>query len=122
MEDSLTGSGRKILPISSSLPARACILADRGLGEAPGERAKRTLDTLTFGGGRRVEINRRKEPGASSRGCFPRLLHAREGGRQIEILVERALYDRHQHRVVETGPPPVELRCGRRGMSACDRI
>jgi hypothetical protein len=46
-----------------------------------------------------------------------RLRHARQRRRQIEVLVQRALHDARQLRIVESGPPLVQRRCGSVGLA-----
>src|SRR6266852_5608512 len=44
-------------------------------------------------------------------GCRSGLANTRKGSGKIEILVQGALHDSHEHRIVETRPPTIERRC-----------
>src|SRR5258708_7394009 len=65
-------------------------------------------------------LRNRKPPPKTCRGqrsrarrccCRSRLADTREGSGNIEILVQGALHDSHEHRIVEACPPTVERRC-----------
>src|SRR6266576_3078115 len=43
--------------------------------------------------------------------CRSRLADTRKGSGKIQILVQGALHDSHEHRIVEACPPTVERRC-----------
>src|SRR5262249_59304866 len=72
---------------------------------------KRIHHALVHGCARRLQISRRQKLRARCSGCRPRLADTLKGSGKIEILVQGALHDSHEHRIVEAGPPTVESRC-----------
>src|SRR5207249_6843732 len=80
----------------------------------PANRADRTLEGLAnlrdLGGGIR---GREKRCASSTRRC-PRLIHPRERGREVKILLDSPLDDAREYRVAEARPPAIERGRGRR--------
>src|SRR6266849_6167359 len=74
-------------------------------------RTKRIHNALVHGCARRLQIGCRQKLRARRCGCRSRLADTRKGGGKIEILVQGALHDSHEHRIVEACPPTVERRC-----------
>src|SRR6266481_4640485 len=74
-------------------------------------RTEWTHDALVQSRARRLQISRRQKLRARRCCCRSRLADTREGSGKIEILVEGALHDSHEHRIVEARPPTVERRC-----------
>src|SRR5258706_16194356 len=60
---------------------------------------------------RRLQIGCRQKLRASRCCCRSRLSDTRIGSGKIEILVQGALHDSHEHRIVEACPPTVKRRC-----------
>src|SRR5215469_18228662 len=74
-------------------------------------RTQWTHDALVQSRARRFQISRRQKLRARRCCCRSRLADTREGSGKIEILVEGALHDSREHRIVEACPPAVERRC-----------
>src|SRR6266481_1464352 len=74
-------------------------------------RTQWTHDALAKSRARRLQISRRQKLRARCRGRRSRLADTRKGSRKIEILVQGALHDSHEHRIAEACPPTVERWC-----------
>src|SRR5437773_12206652 len=68
-------------------------------------------DALPICRARRLQISRRQKLRARRCCCRSRLADTRKGSGKIQILVQGALHDSHEHRIVEACPPTVERRC-----------
>src|SRR6267378_6589483 len=74
-------------------------------------RTQWTHDALVQSRARRLQISRRQKLRARCCCCRSRLADTRKGSGKIEILVQGALHDSHEHRIVEACPPTVKRRC-----------
>src|SRR6266853_1116347 len=74
-------------------------------------RTQWTHDALVQSRARRLQISRRQKLRARRCCCRSRLADTRKSSGKIEILVQGALHDSHEHRIVEARPPTVERRC-----------
>src|SRR6266576_4486469 len=74
-------------------------------------RTQWTHDALVQSRARRLQISRRQKLRARRCCCRSRLADTRKGSGKIEILVQGALHDSHEHRIVEACPPTVKRRC-----------
>src|SRR6516164_1052335 len=74
-------------------------------------RTKRIHNALVHGCARGLQIGCRQKLRACR--CCRRsgLADARKRSGEIEILVQGALHDSHEHRIIEARPPTVERRC-----------
>src|SRR5258708_11072875 len=74
-------------------------------------RTKLIHNALVHGCARRLQIGCRQKLRTRCRSCRSSLADTRKRSGKIEILVQGALHDSHEHRIVEACPPTVERRC-----------
>src|SRR5260370_25917277 len=70
-------------------------------------RTKRIHNALVHGCARRLQISCGQKLRARRCCCRSCLADTRKGSGKIKILVQGALHDSHEHRMVEACPPPV---------------
>src|SRR5262249_50106223 len=73
-------------------------------------RTKPIHNALVLGCGRPPRIGCREKLCARGCRCRSSLAHTRKRSGKIQILVQGALHDSHEHRIVEARPPTVERR------------
>src|SRR5215472_14223331 len=93
-------SSNCVLPLIAAVPRKTICY-----------RTQWTHDALVQSRARRLQISCRQKLRARRCCCRSRLADTREGSGKIEILIQGALHDSHEHRIVEARPPIVEGRC-----------
>src|SRR5258708_3112704 len=74
-------------------------------------RTKRIHNALVHGCARSLQISCRQKLRARRCCCRSRLADTRKGSGKIKILVQGAVEDRQEDRIIEARPPTVERRC-----------